>query len=332
MTEKQVTPSAIIKAAENFTFKQDISAKKIAAFKKKYDPETLPTADDQNGYDFLKGGIAEIRTARTSTEKHAKTIKGPLNQVLRVINSTTKDVIAQLHEIEQPMKDLKKVEDDRKSAAKAEKERLKMEAMMAMQKRVNDEILGLKDKAAGASSDEILELINQAEMINPSAYTDRELTAEDAKESTLEHLGKMFTLTLDSEKEKAIQDEKDRLRLEEEKVKQEEEAKQAEIRRIAQEKLDAEREAFEKEKADLAEAKAKLEAEQEALKPKEDPPEEVVEPDVIEVADEPVKEPSADEQDIESINIALSQNATGLELYTAIVTGSFLTIGRINHG
>lgn len=105
--------------SEKQLVKLNVSEKMLTGFKDKYAKENLPTGDTKAGYTFLKDGIAELRGYRTGTETFRKSAVSPLNIKVKEINSVCKNMIDELSIIEQPMKDLKQVEDDRLAKIKA---------------------------------------------------------------------------------------------------------------------------------------------------------------------------------------------------------------------
>ena len=224
----------------------------LVGFKEKYNKENLPTADHKEGYTFLKTGIAELRTLRGRTEDHRKVIVSPLNEKVREVNALAKDVIAELADIEQPMKELKAVEDDRRAEVKAEKDRIEQARINAITKRIvmiNDSPIRLID----SSPEEIQVEIDELMGLDPETEFDEFLnTASDAIDTSLTRLRSL--------KEKAEQ------AIELHKIKEAEEAK-----RQAQEQAQKEAEEAQrvKEQAELAELR-KEKAEREEAHKKED--------------------------------------------------------------
>lgn len=329
MTEKikKVSVTDVVTIAKNFVFKQEVSEKRITELQKKY--EVLPDANTVDGYEFIRLGLADVRTTRTTVEKHSKSIKDPLNSIVKQINSVTKDITGRLQAIEQPMKDAKKVVDDEKERQKLERERIKAVKIMAMEVRVNNEIRNAVIEAVGKSSKEIDAIGARINAIDPQSYEGREMSAQEAQEKALSTLGEMHDKAYQFEKDEAV-------RLEAERLKKIEDDKVAEINRLAQEKLDAERKAFEKEKAEL-EALRNEQQLKEKLDNSMAPEiritmEDGVLTDVQEsAAQEPILEPLSDrEADIQQLQEMIDDDYLASVIYEDIESRLFKTIGVIN--
>lgn len=210
----------------------------LAGLREKYG--TVPDVRTKDGYVLCKTGIRELTSYRTSTDKLRKEITQPHRDFIERVNSYGKDLIEKLREIEQPLKDAKKSEDERA-------EREKQERIAKLRERINVEIWSFLDTAVGLDSNGLADLHDAAVAIDVDGYFDVTNEAEDAKAEVLKRISEQHGQTLERERLAAeqVQVEADRKRLREEEEKRA--ADQRELEELRREK--AEREAAEKRKA-----------------------------------------------------------------------------------
>lgn len=193
----------------------------LAGLRKKYG--TVPNVQTKDGYELCKKGIRELTSYRTSTDKLRKEITQPHRDFIERVNSYGKDLIEKLREIEQPLKDAKKSEDERA-------EREKEERIAKLRERIQVEILSYRDTAVGLDSTGLAELHDSAVNINTDGYFDVTKEAEDAKAEMLQHISEMHGRALEKERLAAEQAEveAERRRLREENEKREAEQRELE--------------------------------------------------------------------------------------------------------
>lgn len=232
--------------------------KLLVGFREKYAESNLPTADTKEGYNFLKGGVAELRTLRNRTEDHRKMIVAPLNERVREVNALAKNVIEELSLIEEPMKILKKVEDDRLKEEREKKQLAEEARIRAITQRLQ-KISTLPLDLLEASPDEIQKKIDDLMMVNPEEdFGEFVASAIDTVSGTLDKLRSLHAKAVDQAElaeAKRVQEEEDRkaqaIQAEKDRIKAEAEAEQ-------RRKDEAELEALRAEKA-KREAKPSIE-------------------------------------------------------------------------
>ncbi len=193
----------------------------LAGLRKKYG--TVPNVQTKDGYELCKKGIRELTSYRTSTDKLRKEITQPHRDFIERMNSYGKDLIEKLREIEQPLKDAKKSEDERA-------EREKQERIAKLRERINVEIWSFLDTAVGLDSNGLADLHDAAVAIDVDGYFDVTNEAEDAKAAVLKRISEQHGQTLEKERLVAEQAEveAERRRLREENEKREAEQRELE--------------------------------------------------------------------------------------------------------
>ncbi len=117
MTELNVTP-----------IKYDVTLAAIQTMKEKYKDLVIT---DKESYEKVQKAISGLTSYLTATEKQRKILKAESLEYGKKVDSTAKEISSALHEIRDPLKATKKVEDDKTAAIKIEKEAKK-------QKRIDD--------------------------------------------------------------------------------------------------------------------------------------------------------------------------------------------------
>ncbi|WP_433925075.1 hypothetical protein ACN06F_09270 [Vreelandella sp. 21] len=193
----------------------------LAGLREKYG--TVPDVRTKDGYVLCKTGIRELTSYRTSTDKLRKEITQPHRDFIERVNSYGKDLIEKLREIEQPLKDAKKSEDERA-------EREKQERIAKLRERINVEIWSFLDTAVGLDSNGLADLHDAAVAIDVDGYFDVTNEAEDAKAAVLKRISEQHGQTLEKERLVAEQAEveAERRRLREENEKREAEQRELE--------------------------------------------------------------------------------------------------------
>lgn len=228
------------------------TAAALAKLREKY--TTVPDANTDEGYEFIKVGIKELTTLRTSLEAARKREKAPYIQAGQIIDAEAKRITEELVLLESPMKAAKKEVDDRL-------ERERQERIARLQQKV-DAIRGMPAQVRGKSSDEISAMLDRVGEIDASHdFYDLTKEAIEVRQAALDELTQMLTDRLAFE-----QAERQRIELEAQKaeMRRELEAQQAEMRRQQDEfrqqqaEMQRQREEFERQQQELAAARQKL--------------------------------------------------------------------------
>ena len=130
MSEVKTEQTGVL--AEYSEIQASLTALKAEYADKVYDVATTA------GLKEAKVDRALFRTGRTDVEKVRKALKGPHLDRGRKIDSDAKLITAAFAELEEPVSELIKAEEDKKAAAKAEKERIEVERIQGIQDRIND--------------------------------------------------------------------------------------------------------------------------------------------------------------------------------------------------
>ncbi len=229
----------------------------IAGLQKKY-ANRVYDVTTAAGMSDAKIARREVKTARTSLEKIRKEIKAPALARCKDIDTEAKRISAALLDIERPIDDIIKAEEESKAKIKAAKEKAEAERVARHQERIL-EIQQYPVQAIGKSAAEIRIIIEDLDAEDLSNMEDFQDFAEPAKRKARD----LLVQTLgnqehaEAEAERLAKDaEAERLRLE--KVNRDLEKE----RRANQEKIDAENA---KTKAAQEEIAKKQKAEQERM-------------------------------------------------------------------
>lgn len=151
----------------------------LAKLREKY--ATLPDANTADGYEFIKAGIKELTTLRTSLEAARKREKAPYIEAGQIIDAEAKRITAALVTLEDPMKAAKKEVDDRV-------ERERQERIARLLSKV-DAIKGMPAQVRGKTSDEIAAMIDRCGEID-TAHDFYDLTkeAQAAQQTAMDEL------------------------------------------------------------------------------------------------------------------------------------------------
>ncbi|HGN0817475.1 hypothetical protein [Pseudomonas aeruginosa] len=224
----------------------------LAMLREKY--ATVPDANTEEGYSFIKDGIKELTTLRTSLEAARKREKAPYLQAGQIIDAEAKRITEELVKLESPMKAAKKEVDDRL-------ERERQERIARLQQKV-DAIKAMPAQVRGKSSEEISAMLDRVGEIDASHdFYDLTKEAVETRQAALDELTQMLTDRLAFE-----QTERQRIELEAQQaeMKRQMEAQQAEMRRQQEEmqrqqaEMQRQREEIERQQQDLAAARQQL--------------------------------------------------------------------------
>jgi chromosome segregation ATPase len=224
----------------------------LAMLREKY--ATVPDANTDEGYVFIKDGIKELTTLRTSLEAARQREKAPYLQAGKIIDAEAKRITEELVKLESPMKAAKKEVDDRL-------ERERQERIARLQQKV-DAIKAMPAQVRGKSSEEISAMLDRVGEIDASHdFYDLTKEAVDARQAALDELTQMLTDRLAFE-----QAERQRIELEAQQaeMKRQMEAQQVEMRRQQeemqrqQEEMQRQREEMERQQQELAAAHQQL--------------------------------------------------------------------------
>lgn len=228
------------------------TAAALAKLREKY--ATVPDANTEEGYVFIKDGIKELTTLRTSLEAARKREKAPYIQAGQIIDAEAKRITEELVLLETPMKAAKKEVDDRV-------ERERQERIARLQQKV-DAIKAMPAQVRGKSSEEISTMLDRVGEIDASHdFYDLTKEAVEARQAALDELTQMLTDRLAFE-----QAERQRIELEAQKaaMRRELEAQQAEMQRQQEEfrqqqaEMQRQREEMERQQRELAAAREQL--------------------------------------------------------------------------
>lgn len=146
----------------------------------------VPSLDTEEGYNFVKDGLKELVSLRTSLDAERKRIKQPYLDAGRIIDAEAKRITEALVELETPMKDAKKEFDDREKRMKEER--------LA---RLCTKIEGIRSwvvRARNQQSATIAEMIEEVDSIDTAEdFFELSKEAAEAKNETLERLNEMYT-------------------------------------------------------------------------------------------------------------------------------------------
>lgn len=263
----------------------------LALLKEKY--AVVPDANTDEGYAFVKGGIKELTTLRTSLETARKREKEPYLQAGRIIDAEAKRITTELVALEDPMKAAKKEVDDR-----IERER---QARIARLQAKVDAIIAMPASVRGKSSIEISDMLDRVGEIDASHdFYDLTKEAIAARDNALDELARMLTERLAFE---AAETARKKLEAEQAEMRRQMEAQQAEARRQREEmqrqqdemqrQMDEQRAAMERQQAEMQRQQAEMQRQQaEMERARVAALEPVMEPEPVAVAPaEPVADP-----------------------------------------
>lgn len=218
---------------------------------------------DNASYKAVTEAIAIVRTKRTDVEKKRKELKANALEFGKRVDAEAKRITELLLEIEEPLKNLKKEEDDKREFEKREAERKEAERTAGIQARIDE--IRAKIPEVPTSSDKLLDIIFEVDSIEIGEPIFQGMVGQAAlaKSATLDKLNVLLENRLKWEEEEKKRKEEiarlEQLRVEQEKAEVERRIKEVEERarkdaeekamRAEQEKIEAEKRAIEAEKA-----------------------------------------------------------------------------------
>lgn len=236
----------------------DTVAAGMAELRRKYKDVVFPVSTT-TGMAEAKLARAAIRDPRIAVGKAITAGKAPLNELKRILEGKGLEIVNALVELETPIHEQIKAEEDRKAAEKQEREAAAAAAAAVVQEKI-DALRNVVVDAAGKTAAEILALAET--LLDPVEITlevfgDRAGEAMQVKAASVSKLKEMHAAALAAEEAAAnlaaVQQELAAMRAEEDARK--ETARQAEAAELAAtaERQAAERRQFEEERAAFAE-------------------------------------------------------------------------------
>ncbi len=140
----------------------------LAELRTKYAGAVFVT-NTTKGMEAAKEARAELRGYRVALEKKRVDIKAPALERCRLIDSEAKRITAVLEELETPIDQAIKAEEQRKEIEKAEKAQLEAERVAALNARF-DAIKDLPRLAVGKSVDFIRAKLQEADSLDPETF------------------------------------------------------------------------------------------------------------------------------------------------------------------
>lgn len=173
----------------------------IAALRRKYRNKTYDVATAE-GMDAARKARMDIRDRRFKVPHIVKDQKAAIKKVAEKVDSEGERIVAALLELETPIHDQIKGEEDRKAAIKAQKEREEAEAAARVETAIAD-ILAKPADVAGKSSEHIALAIEALDAVPVSLelYGDAAGRVDSVKAATLERLDGMLQAAQAHEKE-----------------------------------------------------------------------------------------------------------------------------------
>lgn len=142
---------------------------------------------DGKSYKAVVDGIGEIRAYRVQVEAKRKELKADALAFGRKVDGEAKRITELLVPIEYRLKSIKKVEDDRKAAIKAEKERIEQERVDSIQVKII-KIISMGANLGNLNVDQLNTLISDIFDVDITSeeYQEYDIHAQQAKDDALE--------------------------------------------------------------------------------------------------------------------------------------------------
>ena len=238
--------------------KYNVTDASIEELREKY--AIVPKVNTSAELKTLKADITVVRTLRTSVEATRKDLKKEALEYGRKVDTEATRIKEKLISIEQPMKDEQKRYEDKIKAAKEEEERLELERVAEIQRKINNitSLPSLNDGKAPHEIEEAIESLNYRDLFDYQEFTSQR---DDALVIARESLVELLRVALEKElveKEAAAQKEL------EEKERQEAEAKRQQEIEEREKQAAIEQEKIKKERAEMVAKQKKLDDEAEA--------------------------------------------------------------------
>ncbi len=236
----------------------DAVAAGMAELRRKYKDVVYPVSTT-TGMAEAKLARAAIRDPRIAVGKAITAGKAPLNELKRILEGRGLEIVNALVELETPIHQQIKAEEERKAAEKAQREAAEAAAAAVVQEKI-DALRNVVVEAAGKTAAEILALAET--LLDPVEITlevfgDRAGEAMQVKAASVSKLKEMHAAALSAEAAAAnlaaVQQELAAMRAEEDARKEAALAAEAAEQAAAAERQAAERRQFEEERAAFAE-------------------------------------------------------------------------------
>ena len=246
MTEKS-------KSQEMELIPYNIETKVISELKTKYLDITIPP-DDKAAYDMVMAGLRETRELRLNCDAWHKNRKAEILKYGRFYDSEKRRIHGLIKPIEDHLKTVRKIEDDRKEAIKQEKIRIEEERIRGIRTKISD-IQKMTIGLNGLSAYQLRDIESQVSsmVITADEFAEFALEATQAKTEVENSISQAIELRIRLDKEEAER------KAEAERLAKIQAEQEAERKRLAEEqaKIDAEN-------LKIAEEKAAIEAEKKA--------------------------------------------------------------------
>lgn len=154
----------------------------------------VPDCSTKEGYEFVKAGIKELTSLRTTLEAKRKEIKAPYLDAGKLVDTEAKRISSIIVDLEGPMKEAKKEQDE------IEK-RKKEERIARLQKKVDAIYLFVDQAKQAENSTAMIAIIEQVDALNvDDDYYDLTKEAQDAKQAVQDQIGELYTERLNTER------------------------------------------------------------------------------------------------------------------------------------
>jgi len=191
--------------------------------------ECLETVDMSTGKGEKRNAelIKLVRDVRVNLEKGRKFFKADAIALGKLIDSSSKEILSQLQEIEKPLVERKTIRDEEKQKAKEEKERIERERVEALNKSMSA-LREYRETCFGQDSTYLQGMINALELIDvtEALYQEKIEEAQFIKDDSLRIIKALKETTLVTEQEDRDR-EIEKKRLEDERIKLESEKAEA---------------------------------------------------------------------------------------------------------
>ena len=161
---------ALAKTIPNDLIKYNLTDAAIQALDEKYQNLAITNS---TGYKAVVVGIGEIRAYRVQVETKRKELKREALDFGRAVDGEAKRITTLLWPIENRLKEVRKIEDDRKAAIKAEKERIEQERVQKIRSKIS-EIQRLADGVNALQREQLEDILadTEAMAITPEEFAE----------------------------------------------------------------------------------------------------------------------------------------------------------------
>jgi len=154
----------------------------------------VPDVSTKAGYELVKAGIKKLSGYRTKLEAARKETKQPFLDAGRILDTEAKRIAAVLVELETPLKNAKKVIDDKENREKEER----LNRLRGKVQQIKDWIQAMR----GKTSEQIAEAIEAVDAIDATRdFYDLTNEAVIARSDVLDELNRMYAQQLNAEQQ-----------------------------------------------------------------------------------------------------------------------------------